>query len=89
MRFAMLVAAALLLAGCGHGEPKPVGPQELAAQHDCPWPDAALVDVLYPGHVVIVQDGVAKYGGPAMVKLALDQDIGGHDHGFTRFAYCR
>lgn len=65
-------------------------PEELISQHDCPWSNAALVDVIYPGHVVVTDEsGETRYAGRETVELALDQDIGGRYHGLTVHAYCR
>lgn len=62
--------------------------QVLIQQHDC-WTSEAPADVTVPGHVVVTRNGRAVYGGPRLVKQALEQVFDGIDHGMTVSAFCR
>lgn len=62
----------------------------LAAAHGC-WTGQAPADMegVIPGHVVVVRDGEATYGGARLVGKALAQVFDGADHGLTVYAFCR
>lgn len=69
--------------------PAPGSPGDLVERHDC-WTGAAPHDVDMPGHVVVTTpNGTARYAGPRMVGLALDQVFAGADNGLTVHAFCR
>ena len=65
-------------------------PADMAAAHDC-WSGGAPRDMTgkTPGHVIVSVDGQARYAGPHLVRLALDQIFGQGDHGLTVHAFCR
>ena len=62
----------------------------LANQHGC-WSGDAPADMVgkIPGHVVVVKDGRAVYGGARLVGAAMDQIFNDKPHGLTVIAFCR
>lgn len=62
----------------------------MAGTHHC-WRHQAPADMAgqIPGHVVVIRDHQAVYGGPALVGQALGQVFDGHDYGLTVIAFCR
>lgn len=62
----------------------------LAQQHGC-WSGEAPADMQgkIPGHVVVIREGRAVYGGPHLVGLAMDQIFNDVPHGLDVIAFCR
>ncbi|CAI9417172.1 hypothetical protein [Nocardioides sp. T2.26MG-1] len=64
----------------------------LLAVHHC-WTGDAPADMRdrIPGHVVVTLPGEDRptYGGPWLTGRALDQVIGGAEHGLTVWGFCR
>lgn len=65
-------------------------PAALIAEHDC-WTGDAPADMAgkVPGGVVVTKGARTFYGGPRMVRLALEQVFDGDDHDLTVHAFCR
>lgn len=65
---------------------RPSIPERMAAEHGC-WTEG---DHGLPGHAVITRDAHRgpEYVGPRLTGLALEQAVGGIDHGLRVHAFC-
>ena len=62
----------------------------LAESKGC-WTGEAPADMVgqVPGHVVVIKDGLVRYGADRLVGQALAQAFDGEDHGLQVVAFCR
>jgi hypothetical protein len=70
----------------GYIAPTPDPVTQLIAAHGC-WSGDAPADMAgkFPGHAIVN----GRYVGHRLADLALDQTLGGHDHGLRVQAFCR
>jgi hypothetical protein len=70
----------------GYIAPTPDPVTQLIAEHGC-WSGNAPADMAgkFPGHAIVN----GRYVGHRLADLALDQTLGGHDHGLRVQAFCR
>ncbi len=69
--------------------PAATWPAQLAEKHGC-WEHGEGNSGVEPTHVIATLDGeaTAQYLGPEVTAQALEQVLGGTDHGLTVYAFC-
>jgi hypothetical protein len=90
--FAVAVSATMLIVqanqpqNVGYIAPAPDPVTSLIAEHGC-WSGNAPADMVgkFPTHAIV--DG--RYVGRHLTNRALDQALGGHNHGLRVQAFCR